>query len=232
MRISVAMATYNGEAYLKEQLDSIMIQLNKDDEVIISDDGSNDGTCEMIKSYMEKDERIRFYRNTRKGIISNFENAILHTKNDIIFLADQDDVWTSDKVIKFKELFIKENPVLILSNYYIVDEKLVVRGQKNIDIKALGVFQTIKKNQYIGASIAFQRKLISEALPFPEKIPMHDMWLGLIASYKFKVKILSDNTLYYRRHSKTATNFKGASLGKKVKWRIDLVKSFFHWKLT
>ncbi|MDR0620012.1 MAG: glycosyltransferase, partial [Bacteroidales bacterium] len=91
------MATYNGEKYIKEQLDSILCQLGMDDELIISDDGSTDKTLEIIQHYQEP--RVKILSNVKRhSIIGNFENALIHAKGDYIFLADQDDVWTSDKV--------------------------------------------------------------------------------------------------------------------------------------
>ena len=92
--ISVCMATYNGEKYIQEQIDSILCQLSKDDELVISDDHSTDATCDIIKSY--NDRRIKLFLNElAKGVTHNFENALLHSKGDIIFLADQDDVLAS-----------------------------------------------------------------------------------------------------------------------------------------
>ena len=95
--ISVCIATYNGEKYIKEQLDSIIPQLGHEDEIVISDDGSSDSTLDIINSI--NDERIRITVNQGKhGVNSNFNNALLHAKGDFIFLADQDDIWLSGKV--------------------------------------------------------------------------------------------------------------------------------------
>ena len=93
------MATYNGSRYIKEQIDSILSQLSALDELIISDDHSTDSTYKIIKSY--NDNRIKFYLNElEKGVTHNFENALLHSKGDTIFLADQDDVWNKEKIQK------------------------------------------------------------------------------------------------------------------------------------
>lgn len=92
VRVSVAMAVYNGEAYLKEQLDSVLQQLGKKDELIISDDGSTDQTIPIIEAYKKKDPRIRLIFGQGRGIKQNIANAIAHTKGAYIFLADQDDV--------------------------------------------------------------------------------------------------------------------------------------------
>ena len=107
--ISVCMATYNGERYIKRQIDSILYQLGEDDELIISDDGSTDRTLEIIKKY--NDSRIKIYEHIKKAELSkvkklrnfyyatsNFENALIHSRGEYIFLADQDDIWESEKV--------------------------------------------------------------------------------------------------------------------------------------
>ena len=94
--ISVCIATYNGEKYLREQLDSILPQLAESDEVIVSDDGSTDGTIDLITSL--NDPRIKIVSNSgRKGYVGNFENALKHTTGDYIFLSDQDDIWYPNK---------------------------------------------------------------------------------------------------------------------------------------
>jgi len=98
MKISVCMATYNGERYLKEQLDSILKQLSFTDEIIISDDGSQDRTIEIIESF--GDSRIKLFHSTQQNLIYNFENALSKASGDIIFLSDQDDIWYENKVEK------------------------------------------------------------------------------------------------------------------------------------
>lgn len=102
--ISVCVATYNGEKYLQEQLDSILIQLAPDDELIISDDFSTDKTRSILDSY-RADPRIKLLEGPQKGIIKNFEHAINQASGDLIFLADQDDVWLPDKVADTKAKF-------------------------------------------------------------------------------------------------------------------------------
>ena len=93
--ISVCIATYNGEKYIKEQLLSILPQLGKKDEVIISDDHSTDNTLDIVKGL--NDNRIKIVMNNReKGYTSNFENALSYAIGDYIFLSDQDDIWMSN----------------------------------------------------------------------------------------------------------------------------------------
>ncbi len=105
MKISVAMAYYNGGRYIKEQMDSILSQLGEKDEVIVSVDGASDG----IKAPSFKDVRsgfpIHIVKGPGKGVVRNFENAIRHCNGDIIYLSDQDDIWKPDKVEKVNYAF-------------------------------------------------------------------------------------------------------------------------------
>ena len=112
-KISVCIATYNGEKYIKEQLESIIHQLGEYDEIIISDDGSNDKTIQIIENF--KDTRIKIFNHSpnRKTkykfdlTTRNIENALSKAKGDFIFLADQDDIWIKNKVEKLIPFFEK-----------------------------------------------------------------------------------------------------------------------------
>ena len=99
-RISVAMVTYQGEKYIKEQLDSILVCLDREDEIVISDDGSGDGTLEIIRKYAKEDKRIHLVDGPRKGVKANVENALRNCEGAYIFLADQDDIWMPEKVAR------------------------------------------------------------------------------------------------------------------------------------
>lgn len=94
---SVAMAVYNGERFLEQQIDSILEQLSSDDELVISYDESQDGTLSLISRYAETDGRVKIVRNAEPGVVGNFNNAIQNCCKDIIFISDQDDIWKSGK---------------------------------------------------------------------------------------------------------------------------------------
>ena len=125
--ISVAMAVYNGEKYFEAQLVSILSQLEKDDEIIISLDPSTDGTETIIRNYCKIDKRIHVCRGTGEGVIINFENAIRHCRNEIIFLADQDDVWVENKVSLMLKRFENSKVVLVVHDAKVVNENLEVK---------------------------------------------------------------------------------------------------------
>lgn len=210
--ISVCIATYNGEKYIKEQLDSILSQLKDDDEVVISDDGSTDKTISIINHY--KDSRIKVYYHKKKrqkfnfGYVSkNFENALKNTKGDFIFLADQDDVWIENKVQQ--QISALQNADLVLSDCKIVDEslKLIIPSKFDLENVRIGFFRNIYKSGYLGCCMAFNKKLLKYILPIPDNVP-HDLWIGLVANNIGKFDLLNEQIVLYRRHSHnvSATN--------------------------
>lgn len=207
MKISVCIATFNGERFIHEQLSSILSQLSKYDEVIISDDHSTDKTESIIIDF--DDPRIVFLKNKyRSGYTKNFEHALMHCTGNIIFLADQDDVWKSNKVQIVKEE-LKLND-FVVSDCKIVDAKLNLIQPSHFKIHnvKVGFFHNLLLPRYVGACMAFKRNVLDFALPFPEnqKYAPHDYWISLIAEMKFKVKIIELPLILYRRHDSNASN--------------------------
>lgn len=226
--ITVCIATYNGEKYIKEQLNSILFQLSLQDEVIVSDDGSIDDTISIIKSF--NDNRIKIIDGVhRQSPTLNFENALKEAKGDYIFLADQDDVWKDDKVkICLKWLQYYD---CIISDAEVTDENLKITSPslyKLMNIKSGRFYNILYKNGYTGCCMAFTRRVKDAALPFPKDIPMHDIWIGNVAASLYKVKFIDDKLIYFRRHSLTIScNGKGSrySLYKQLMFRISTVKN-------
>lgn len=224
MKVSVAMATYNGENYLKEQIESIINQLGNDDELIISDDGSTDGTVAIIKSYLE-DPRIKFFTNPGNGVIQNFENAIRNTSNDVIFLSDQDDVWLPNKVQFMLKEFKNPKVNLVISEAKFVNFDLnVTNNTTSYSIQwKKGAVNNFIKNTYIGCCMAFRKDIKEFILPFPKNIPMHDVWIGILCEMsKFEISHLPNQLILYRRHNNTATNSKRNNFRKILYWRLVL----------
>lgn len=226
MNVSVAMATYNGEKYIRQQIDSILSQLGKNDELVISDDHSKDATISIVRGYMEVDSRVKLYMNNEKGVTSNFDNAIKHTKNEIIFLSDQDDVWKPEKVETIKSYYEKHpNIHMIMSDITVVDNDLnptidsfyAYRGSR------VGVLKNIIKNSYIGCAMSFRKELKTKILPIPRTVPMHDMWIGLVADMNRSALLIPEKLIYYRRHEATVTTVENQStLKEKILWRFQI----------
>ncbi|EOH92728.1 hypothetical protein UAW_02767 [Enterococcus haemoperoxidus ATCC BAA-382] len=224
--ISVCIATYNGEKYLEEQLDSILPQMDSCDELIISDDGSKDTTLDIIKRYIAQDHRIKFFRGPGKGVIANFEFAINQSQGEFIFLADQDDVWLPEKVQTTLDFFAAQPKIdLVISDLVIVNEHLEVIEPSYFEYRKvrLGFLHNIVKNKYIGAGMAFRSRLKTRILPIPAKVPMHDMWIGLIAAYRNKSALIPQKLTLYRRHSNNASEINTkASFFQQLKWRCAI----------
>ncbi|KFC20006.1 glycosyltransferase family 2 protein [Chryseobacterium sp. FH1] len=208
MKISVCMATYNGEKYVEEQLRSILAQLKATDEIVISDDNSTDDTIEIIKSM--KDDRIKiFYNLLEKGFTSNFENALRNAEGDIIFLSDQDDVWLPNKVDTIVNHL--QDYDLVVSNSKVTDEFLNVTNESFFSIfnSGPGIFKNLAYNTYYGYSMAFQKKVLERALPFPRNREVaFDIWLGFVAEITGKVKFINETLVLYRRNENTVTTIK------------------------
>lgn len=221
--ISVAMAVYNGEKYLKAQIDSILKQLNDNDEIIVSIDPSIDNSQKILESY--QDSRIKIIFGPGQGVVSNFENALKHTNNEILFLCDQDDIWCNDKVEKVLSVFEKENVNLVLHDAKIIDKDENIVEQSFFEYRGCkkGIFNNILKNSYIGCCMALKKELKQYILPFPKNLPMHDQWIGLVAEKKGKVFFLKQPLLLYRRHDANASSQEHAGILQMVKWRLRII---------
>lgn len=222
--ISVCLASYNGEKYIENQLHSILVQLSCFDEVIVSDDFSTDRTIEIIDSM--KDDRIRLLKNKKnKSPIYNFENALNNVTGDIVFLSDQDDVWMPDK-IKVTLEYLKQYD-LVVSDATLIDADGTVTTDSFYELygSGAGLFKNLYRNRFLGCTMAFNRRLLEYALPFPSDIPMHDMWLGLVCEVFGKTKFIDNKLIYYRRHPDTVTTGKHASTFRMLCWRYSLIKN-------
>ena len=229
--ISVCMATFNGGKFIREQLESILSQLPPDAEIIIADDGSTDDTLLVVDSL--KESRIRVLPAERHlGVIYNFERALRASKGEIVFLADQDDVWLPGKVemclaaLNEADLVMHDAFLLGLSDAF---ESAWGRNGKLSDIRTYrsGVVANWWKNSFTGCCMAFRRKVLDKALPFPKNLPMHDQWLGVVAEKYFKVSYVNEPLVEYRQHSSNATHIEKSPAGvlQKIKWRVDLLKA-------
>ena len=232
--ISVCIATYNGEKYIHEQLRSILPQLSEDDEIIISDDHSTDRTIEVISSI--RDPRIHIY--IHDSVIDakfnidqsthNFENALLHAKGDIIFLSDQDDYWMPEKIEIMSQAL--ESADLAISDCIIGDEKLKPTKllYSNIRVFKTGLFNNLLHSHYLGCCMAFNKAVLTKALPFPKYGVAHDLWLGMTAERFFKVRYISQPLSIYRRHANTVTasgKSNDTSMTFKIKYRLYIIKA-------
>lgn len=233
------MPAFNGAKYIREQLDSILCQLGPEDEIIISDDGSTDGTLDIVLAY--EDARIKLLNHRLEvtpysGVMDvcyrvgrNAENAMKEAKGDYIFLADQDDVWPIDKVEKC--IGILQDVDLVVTNKLVVDSNLKPLPSDGpvIPVKAPTLYNTLTHTPFTGCCMAFRRSLLNYILPFPKEPLMHDIWIGLMGMKHGKVRVIQEQLLFYRRHGGNAsingTRSKNP-LSYKLKYRYYLLKAY------
>jgi glycosyltransferase involved in cell wall biosynthesis len=214
--LSVAMCTYNGEAYLPEQLISIAAQTRQPDELVICDDCSSDGTVEIVKEFASHAPFVvRLLQNNENlGSTKNFAKAFGNCRFDVIAPSDQDDFWYPDKLQSMEEVFIKNADAgLVFSNADIVDKNLVPVGctlWKSVDfnsrlqrqVDAGRAFNALLKYNFVtGATMAFPRRFLPLVLPIPE-LWVHDAWVAILLSVVTNVIRVDRSLIKYRQHSK------------------------------
>lgn len=198
--ISVCIATFNGEKYIKRQLSSILSQLSAGDEVILADDSSTDNTLDVVRSF--KDSRIHIIDGPNKhSPIWNFERALSKASGDYIYLADQDDEWLPNK-IKVTQQYLQNYDCIVSDNVCINGDGTIISSSfyKLNKTKSGKYYNLLIKNGYLGCCMAFKRKVLEASLPFPSNIPMHDIWIGNVAAFKYNVKFIPEKLIRFCRH--------------------------------
>ncbi len=203
--ISVCMATYNGARFIREQIDSILPQLGTEDELIISDDGSMDGTLGIIEAYA--DSRIVVLKGSCfRSPIYNLENALKKVRGDYIFLSDQDDVWLNNKVSVCLEAMNGYDLVVHDADIVDADGNRLFDSFYAINHTRKGKFYNLLKNGYLGCCMCLSKRLLDAILPFPAGLPMHDIYIGNYAAFNgYKVRFIADRLIHYRRHGNNAS---------------------------
>jgi glycosyltransferase involved in cell wall biosynthesis len=222
---SVALATYNGSAYISELLHSIAAQTLTPDEVVVSDDGSTDNTVDLVRDF-QGTLNLRVIANDRRnGIVPNFTRALSDCRGELIALADQDDVWAERKLEMLVAKASKEErdrPLLVFSDLVVVDQNLALindsffRTSKK-DATACKLRDFILTNHLPGCSMLINRALIARALPIPDNFRMHDWWLAMVAATFGKIVFCDDALVQYRQHS---TNNVGVPTWRKPRKRL------------
>ncbi|TAK73905.1 MAG: glycosyltransferase family 2 protein, partial [Gammaproteobacteria bacterium] len=225
--ILILMSTYQGEQYLAAQLDSIIAQTHTQWRLLIRDDGSTDGTVDIIKRYVERDARIRLMADDLGNLkpAQSFsvlmEKALLE-KEPFICFADQDDVWREEKLSlqvkalkELEEIHGENIPLLVFSDLCVVDANLSTIHPSYLKFEKLSAnlvssLQTLLIYNYVtGCAAAMNRALLALATPVPEKALMHDWWCALCAASEGKLGFIEQATLYYRQHEKNDSGSKG-----------------------
>lgn len=237
--ISVCIATHNGERYIKEQLESILAQLGQGDEVVVSDDGSTDGTLSVINKM--NDSRIKVYhykqplttKHPHEYVCRNFENALNHAQGDYIFLSDQDDEWLPNKVaICMKAL---ESHDLVLHDFSHMDEN----GNITKALHYNGTFRPknffLRAGKHYGCAMAFKRNVLDYVLPFPKHLLLHDYWIGILAEILGDFYYIDQPLIRYRIHLQNTSQTKNPlsfKLAYRFKTMYNVVKRVLWYKIN
>lgn len=230
-KIDILMATYNGEKYLSEQIDSIINQTYQGWNLLIRDDGSTDSTMEIIESYQKKDTRIKILKDNKGnlGIVKNFEELLKISKAKLIMFSDQDDIWKKEKILRYLERLekikeFKNEKIMIHSNSNLYREK----NQKlNLFISDKFLEQKLENvffNFFVqGATIMITKSLKEFILPFPEEVYIHDRYIHLLTDILFKRVFINESFMDYRQHENN-------QIGGNTDWKKLISKRYFYEK--
>lgn len=242
--IAILMATYNGEKYLTEQIDSIINQTYKDWKLYFRDDGSNDETVNIINKYCEEYPNKLFLikdnlecKSASKNFIQMLNYIAGFEEFDYFMFSDQDDVWKEDKIEKTLTIIEQENnkiPILVHTDLEVVDSKLKTLSKsfinyRNLDVNKKDLSHLLIQNNVTGCTMLFNRKLLEKINNNSNCIAMHDWWLTLIATTFGKIKFLNESTIYYRQHS---NNVVGATKATSLSFIINRLFQSNHVKKT
>ena len=201
---SVVLATCQGERFLLAQLEGILSQLSAEDEVIISDDDSTDGTLAVLRGISEP--RVQVITNTRRvGYAANFERAIARARGEVVLFSDQDDIWLPNKVAELDSALRRAD--CVASDAIVVDEELRVLHDSFFRLREAHRFDDLsifRKPKIVGATLACRRSYLQTLLPFPRGVP-HDFWITVNAAFDRKLEVLPTPLILYRRHDRAAS---------------------------
>lgn len=235
-KVDVIIPTYNGEKYIKEQLDSILKQTYTNIRIIISDDCSKDSTPQILKEYKEKDDRIEVYIQEKNlGVVKNVEFLLKKVESPLYMLSDQDDVWLPNKIEKSVEKLNEKKADLVFGDLEVVNANLETIYPSFGDFMLLN--RKIKKyiNSYklnylyncvTGCTVLSKKKFISKIIPIPtdSKYLIHDHWIGLIVSLNGKLVYMPEKYIKYRQHGDNQVGTDKISHGFQ---RLDQVRELF-----
>lgn len=240
----VLLCTYNGEAFIREQINSILIQEIKPTNIIVSDDGSTDVTINIIKDLatVHSDVKFKFINGPMKGVCSNFLSALKYAESDFLFFSDQDDIWLANKVKIFYENLYRvnfiEKPILLFSDSYVFNDSTKNYNQtffksENLCPQFLEDDSLLFRNCVQGASMMINLRLVklcikSLGIINEEKILMHDWWIALLAKYNGECAFINQPLLLYRQHD---CNIIGVKRHRSIFFNLPLLyKYWVRWK--
>lgn len=226
-RVSVCMATYRGEPFVREQLESILAQLGENDEVVVVDDSSPDRTASIVESVV--DPRVRLVKAaSNRGYVRTFEHAVGLSRGEFIFLSDQDDVWIPGRL----ELMLKalSSHLVVASNFdmhgsaprpWIPRLRSADSGRHLANLAAI----LVGYRAYYGCGMAFRREVLGYFSPIPSYLrESHDLWLAICGNVAGSIAHLDESTIYRRLHDENQTPAGWRTLPKIIAARVTLLR--------
>ncbi len=208
MKVSIAMATYNGGKYLREQLDSFLAQTRLPDELVITDDCSTDDTLAIIETFAATAPfEVRWERNEENlGYTGNFNKALMKAAGDLVFLSDQDDVWFPEKLERMERYALEDPEALVVMN----DAALTDGDLNDTGLTKLGQIASagMRDSSFVmGCCAAVRRELLDLCLPIPAGYKGHDGWIVKMAEGVGRKCVFADVLQWYRRHDENESQF-------------------------
>lgn len=234
-RASVALCSFNGAAYIDEQLRSIAAQGELIAEIVVADDGSSDGTVELVAAFADELRAAGSTIDVRvlggaggNGVTKNFERAVSACRSELIALSDQDDRWLPGRLeLQLAEFDANPQLLLLAADARLVDaggeplgatllETLEVTAQTRDELRRRPFAALLRRNLVTGATVVFRRDLLTTALPFPQEW-VHDEWLAIIAAARGQITLLEQPVVDYRQHGSNQIGVRAPTLRNKVR---------------
>ena len=236
--ISILLASYNGEKFIAEQIESVLCQTVQDFYLYIRDDKSTDGTLSIVNGYAERYANKVFVSQNEAnsgGAKHNFMNMMIERKDDYVMLCDQDDVWRQDKIevtlnemLKLEKIYNYKTPLLVQTDLVVVDENLETLSPSykiamNMDYRRTKLENLVIQNTLTGCTVMYNHALADLITEDPPFMVMHDWWLMLVASAFGKIGSLDSKTVLYRQHGE---NEIGAKDVRSIRYRVDRLRDY------
>lgn len=214
-KVQILLSTYQGEQFLEEQIESLLAQTWKNIEILVRDDGSQDGTREILRNYSEKYKNILFYEGKNIGVTKSFFELLKKSTAEYVAFCDQDDMWLNNKIESaILKLEQETGPALYCSNKILVDDKLNPMKKQNNQELVPGFGNAVIECICTGCTAILNRKLVDILISrLPEHAILHDWWSYLVASYVGTVIFDKNAYILYRQHGKNVVGAKGGFWG-------------------
>lgn len=213
--VDIILSSYNGERYIKEQITSILGNTWKEWRLWVCDDGSKDGTREIVKELEEQYPDKIFWRpnETNKGAAISFLDGARKASADYVMFCDQDDYWLPDKIEvtvrvmkEAEEKYGKTVPLTVFTDANVVDQNLNLMQESfhkssKLNTDNLDLPHMLMENKMMGCTMLLNRALLDKLKKFPKKVRMHDWWAGIVAAAYGKILYLDKPTMLYRQHT-------------------------------